>query len=110
MSRMFCPCLLVALLTTSSGPAAKPKPLDALVRVLSESDDAAVQKDILAAQGARACSPSATPTASSSRGLTNYPSASVDRLRGVRTEKISEVLGSCPYEEVVHRDNLVVIV
>jgi glutamate 5-kinase len=44
------------------------------------------------------------------RGLTNYPSASVDRLRGVRTEKISEVLGSCPYEEVVHRDNLVVIV
>jgi glutamate 5-kinase len=43
------------------------------------------------------------------RGLTNYPSAGVDKLRGVRTEKIHEVLGSCPYEEVVHRDNLVVI-
>jgi glutamate 5-kinase len=44
------------------------------------------------------------------RGLTNYPSATVDKLRGVRTERIREVLGTCPYEEVVHRDNLVVIV
>jgi glutamate 5-kinase len=44
------------------------------------------------------------------RGLTNYPAAVVDRLRGVRTERIREVLGSCPYEEVVHRDNLVVMV
>ncbi len=43
------------------------------------------------------------------RGLTNYPSAVVDRLRGIRTEQIREVLGSCPYAEVVHRDNLVVI-
>ncbi|MFO0844085.1 MAG: glutamate 5-kinase [Gemmataceae bacterium] len=43
------------------------------------------------------------------RGLTNYPSAAVDKLRGVRTEQIRDVLGSCPYEEVVHRDNLVVI-
>lgn len=44
------------------------------------------------------------------RGLTNYPAAVVDRLRGVRTERIPETLGSCPYEEVIHRDNLVVIV
>lgn len=44
------------------------------------------------------------------RGLTNYAAAAVDRLRGVRTEQIREVLGECPYEEVVHRDNLVVIV
>jgi glutamate 5-kinase len=43
------------------------------------------------------------------RGLTNYPSGTVDRLRGVRTERIREVLGACPYEEVVHRDNLVVV-
>ncbi len=44
------------------------------------------------------------------RGLTNYPAAAVERLRGVRTEQIRDVLGTCPYEEVVHRDNLVVIV
>ncbi|MFO0878519.1 MAG: glutamate 5-kinase [Gemmataceae bacterium] len=43
------------------------------------------------------------------RGLTNYPASAVDRLRGVRTEQIRDVLGSCPYEEVIHRDNLVVI-
>jgi glutamate 5-kinase len=44
------------------------------------------------------------------RGLTNYPSATADRLRGLRTEQVREALGSVPYEEVVHRDNLVVVV
>src|SRR5262249_20955826 len=43
------------------------------------------------------------------RGLTNYPAATADRLRGLRTEQVREALGSVPYEEVVHRDNLVVI-
>jgi glutamate 5-kinase len=42
------------------------------------------------------------------RGLTNYPSAAVDRLRGLRSEQIRQTLGECPYEEVVHKDNLVV--
>jgi glutamate 5-kinase len=42
------------------------------------------------------------------RGLTNYSSAAVDRLRGLRTEQIRKTLGDCPYEEVVHKDNLVV--
>ncbi|MCI0380581.1 MAG: glutamate 5-kinase [Gemmataceae bacterium] len=44
------------------------------------------------------------------RGLTNYPSADVGKILGLRTEQITEVLGSLPYEEIVHRDNLVVIV
>jgi glutamate 5-kinase len=44
------------------------------------------------------------------RGLTNYPAATADRLRGLRSDQVREVLGACPYEEVVHRDNLVVIV
>lgn len=42
------------------------------------------------------------------RGLTNYSSEDACQIVGLRTEKISEVLGSFPYEEVVHRDNLVV--
>jgi glutamate 5-kinase len=42
------------------------------------------------------------------RGLTNYSSHDADRIRGLRTEQIAEVLGTVPYEEVVHRDNLVV--
>ena len=44
------------------------------------------------------------------RGLTNYSSATADRLRGLRSEQIRELLGELPYEEVVHRDNLVVVV
>jgi len=44
------------------------------------------------------------------RGLTNYTAADADRIRGLRTEEIADVLGGVPYEEVVHRDNLVVIV
>jgi glutamate 5-kinase len=44
------------------------------------------------------------------RGLTNYSSPDAARICGLRTEQIAEALGSLPYEEVVHRDNLVVIV
>src|SRR5262245_25170086 len=44
------------------------------------------------------------------RGLTNYAAADVARIVGLRTEQVGEVLGKVPYEEVVHRDNLVVIV
>jgi glutamate 5-kinase len=43
------------------------------------------------------------------RGLTNYSAADAGRIVGLKTEKIAEVLGAVPYEEVVHRDNLVVI-
>jgi glutamate 5-kinase len=43
------------------------------------------------------------------RGLTNYGSTDANRILGLRTEQIAEVLGSLPYEEIVHRDNLVVI-
>jgi glutamate 5-kinase len=44
------------------------------------------------------------------RGLSNYSSADAERICGLRTEQIAEVLGVLPYEEVVHRDNLVVVV
>ena len=42
------------------------------------------------------------------RGLTNYSAADAEKIRGLRTEQIPGVLGAVPYEEVVHRDNLVV--
>jgi glutamate 5-kinase len=44
------------------------------------------------------------------RGLTNYSSTDAHRILGLRTEQIAEALGALPYEEIVHRDNLVVIV
>jgi glutamate 5-kinase len=43
------------------------------------------------------------------RGLCAYSSADLGRLRGLRTEQIRQALGTVPYEEVVHRDNLVVV-
>jgi glutamate 5-kinase len=43
------------------------------------------------------------------RGLVNYPAADLTRIVGLRTERIAEVLGYCPYDEVIHRDNLAVI-
>jgi glutamate 5-kinase len=43
------------------------------------------------------------------RGLVNYAADEVRRIAGLRTERIAAVLGSTPYDEVVHRDNLAVI-
>jgi glutamate 5-kinase len=44
------------------------------------------------------------------RGLSNYSAENANRVRGLRTDQIAGALGSVPYEEIVHRDNLVVIV
>lgn len=41
------------------------------------------------------------------RGLTNYATSDALQIRGLRTDQAREVLGSVPYVEVVHRDNLV---
>ncbi|MFL5342007.1 MAG: glutamate 5-kinase [Gemmataceae bacterium] len=43
------------------------------------------------------------------RGLCNYSSADAARLCGLSTERIAEALGTVPYVELVHRDNLVVV-
>jgi glutamate 5-kinase len=40
------------------------------------------------------------------RGLTNYSHEDLERIKGLRTSQIADRLGSCPYEEVVHRDNM----
>jgi glutamate 5-kinase len=44
------------------------------------------------------------------RGLSNYSAADAGRIRGLRTDQIAAVLGRIPYEEIIHRDNMVVIV
>ena len=43
------------------------------------------------------------------RGLTNYSSQELTKIRGLRSLAIAEVLGYCPYEEVIHRDNMTII-
>jgi glutamate 5-kinase len=42
------------------------------------------------------------------RGLTNFGAHDARRIAGKRTEEIALVLGSLPYDEVIHCDNLVV--
>jgi glutamate 5-kinase len=43
------------------------------------------------------------------RGLSNYAAADVNRIRGLKSDRIAQVLGQRPYEEVVHRDNLAIV-
>jgi glutamate 5-kinase len=42
------------------------------------------------------------------RGLTNYTADEVRKIKGLKTSDITAALGYCPYQEVIHRDNMVV--
>ena len=42
------------------------------------------------------------------KGLVNYSSDDIDRIKGLRTDRIEQVLGNKPYDEVIHRDNMAV--
>ncbi len=41
------------------------------------------------------------------RGLSNYPSEDVERIRGRKTSELRSLLADAAYDEVIHRDNLV---
>jgi glutamate 5-kinase len=43
------------------------------------------------------------------RGLTNYHAEDIDRIKGLRSDRITQVLGYRPYDEVIHRDNMAVV-
>lgn len=43
------------------------------------------------------------------RGLTNYGATDVERIRGRHTSEIEGILGFKAYDEVIHRDNLVIM-
>jgi glutamate 5-kinase len=43
------------------------------------------------------------------RGLTNYSSEEIKRIMGRKTSEIESVLGYRYYDEVIHRDNLVIL-
>jgi glutamate 5-kinase len=40
------------------------------------------------------------------RGLSNYSSVDLVKIKGLKSDRISGVLGHRPYEEVIHRDNM----
>ena len=44
------------------------------------------------------------------RGLANYNSEEIKKICGKNTNNISKILGSKLYDEVIHRDNMVIMV
>jgi glutamate 5-kinase len=40
------------------------------------------------------------------RGLTNYSSSDVEKIKGLKSDAIAATLSHRPYEEVIHRDNM----
>lgn len=40
------------------------------------------------------------------QGLTNYSSEEIKKIKGKKSSEFVEILGSCDYEEVIHKDNL----
>lgn len=43
------------------------------------------------------------------RGLVNYSAQELNRIKGLHTSKIEKILGHKAYEEIIHRDDLVVL-
>ena len=43
-------------------------------------------------------------------GLANYSSADIDKIKGLKSDRIKQVLGHKSYDEVIHRDNLAITV
>ncbi len=43
------------------------------------------------------------------RGLVKYSSTDLDRIKGLKTSQIASVLGRKDYDEVIHRDDLVIL-
>jgi glutamate 5-kinase len=43
------------------------------------------------------------------RGLTSYSSDEIEKIKGKKTSQIEKTLGYKDYDEVIHRDNLVIL-
>jgi len=42
------------------------------------------------------------------RGLTNYSSEQIKKIKGLKTSQIARALGDKPYDEIIHRNNMTV--
>jgi glutamate 5-kinase len=65
-----------------------------------------VRGEFDAGEAVSCCDADGTPFA---RGLTRYGSGEIERIRGCKTAEIKRVLGHCPAQEVINRDDLVVL-
>jgi glutamate 5-kinase len=44
------------------------------------------------------------------KGLVNYSAEEIRKIMGLKTAKIEQVLGYKDYDEIIHRDNLAVMI
>lgn len=65
-----------------------------------------VEGDFAKGDAVALCDPAGLELA---RGLSNYSSIDLQRIAGQSTERFAEILGHCPYQEVVHRDHLTLV-
>ncbi|MDH3330217.1 MAG: glutamate 5-kinase, partial [Desulfobulbaceae bacterium] len=42
-------------------------------------------------------------------GLTNYSSGDIKKIKGRKSSEIEDILGFCDSDEIIHRDNLVLL-
>jgi glutamate 5-kinase len=43
------------------------------------------------------------------RGMVNYSSGAVERIRGKKTTEIEAILGYKDFDEVIHRNNMILV-
>lgn len=43
------------------------------------------------------------------KGITNYPAEEIEKIKGRKSSEIQEILGAKVYDEVIHRDNLTLV-
>jgi glutamate 5-kinase len=66
-----------------------------------------VEGDFAAGDPVSCLDPSGNPIA---KGLVNYSAEEIRKIMGLKTGKIEQVLGYKDYDEIIHRDNLAVII
>ena len=65
---------------------------------IRRGDDGVLRGDLV-----EICDAAGSPIA---RGVTNYDSAAIEKIKGRKTAEIETILGQRPYDEIVHRDNM----
>lgn len=85
---------------------------DGAVRALVEKNGSLLPAGIVRVEGdferGDVVSIAGSGGASVARGLSNYSVADVERIRGKKTAEVRALLSDAAYDEVIHRDNLVI--
>ena len=85
---------------------------DGAVRALAEKNRSLLPAGIVKVQGKFEAGDAVAIAASDgriiARGLSNYAAADVEKIRGKKSADARALMGGQAYDEVVHRDNLVV--